>query len=438
MPAAARGRPPHGSSSGVVVFIAGVTGFIGCRLAAALAPLAAQGVRVIGAAREPPPGGVRIDYTRDHTAAVWRPRLVGVDTVVNAVGIFRERGAATFDAVHARAPTALFQAAAGAGVRRVLQVSALGADGEATAAFLASKQRADDALAALPLSAAIAQPSLVYGPGGASSRAFDALASAPLHFVPAHAARVQPIHIDDLVAALVALLTVERWRTGRIPLVGPAPLGFAAYLAALRRAQGLPPTRAVPVPPALLTVAARVGEMRGALLSRDALALLARDNVAPPDTTQALLGRAPRAATDFVAPPLRAAVRARARLDWLLPPARWAVALTWIVTGIVSLAVYPRAASLDLLARVGLHGALAVAALWAGALLDIALGVAALALRRRAVWWLQLGTMAAYTALISVRLPEYWAHPYGPLLKNVPLAMLIVVLLVFEERRWTT
>ena len=65
---------------------------------------------------------------KEHPVEVWLPRLAGVDAVVNAAGLLRESGAQRFDTVHVAAPTALFDACARCGVRRVVQVSALGAD----------------------------------------------------------------------------------------------------------------------------------------------------------------------------------------------------------------------------------------------------------------------------------------------------------------------
>jgi uncharacterized protein YbjT (DUF2867 family) len=425
----------RGAEVSLVVFLAGASGFIGSALADALD---AAGARVIAAAHgRVPPGGVRIDYTRDHAAATWRPRLAGADAVVNAVGIFREHGAATFDAVHARAPCALFAAAAELGVARVVQLSALGAD-TIDAPFLASKRRADQFLAALPVSAAIAQPSLVYGPGGASARLFTALASAPLApLPPTGAARVQPIHLDDLVAALVALLTTDLWRTGRVALVGPQPLMLREVVGALRTGLGLPPAPMPTLPRGLATLAARAGEMTQAPVSPAALALLAVDNTAPVDATAALLGRPPRPPAAFIAPRDRDAVLARARLDWLLPPARWAVALLWIVSGIVSLAAFPVAESLSWLARAGLTGLAGKLALAGAAVVDVALGIATLAAPSRALWWTQIALMLVYTAVLTVALPAFWAHPFGPVLKNVPLLALLAILLAFEERRWT-
>jgi DoxX-like family len=91
--------------------------------------------------------------------------------------------------------------------------------------------------------------------------------------------------------------------------------------------------------------------------------------------------------------------------------------------------VFPVGESLALLARTGIEGPLTRVALYAAAALDIGLGVAMLALRRRRwVYRAQLLLIAGYTATISVFLPEYWAHPYGPILKNLPVLAAIAVL----------
>jgi hypothetical protein len=42
--------------------------------------------------------------------------------------------------------------------------------------------------------------------------------------------------------------------------------------------------------------------------------------------------------------------------------------------------------------------------------------------------------MLGYTALITVFLPEFWLHPYGPLLKNLPMLAALALLLVLEDR----
>ena len=78
-------------------------------------------------------------------------------------------------------------------------------------------------------------------------------------------------------------------------------------------------------------------------------------------------------------------------------------------------------------------GSLAMAALVGAALWDALLGLA-LALRWRPVLigGLMVATMAVFTALISFGLPEFWLHPFGPVSKNIPLAIAILVMMVLE------
>ena len=107
---------------------------------------------------------------------------------------------------------------------------------------------------------------------------------------------------------------------------------------------------------------------------------------------------------------------------------RGSIAIVWIVTGILSAGVYPVHESLALLARVGLSGTPALVALYGAAALDLAIGLAILVVRRRWIWDVQLAVIVGYTALISVFLPEQWLHPYGPILKNLPMLAAIVLL----------
>jgi len=53
---------------------------------------------------------------------------------------------------------------------------------------------------------------------------------------------------------------------------------------------------------------------------------------------------------------------------------------------------------------------------------------------RRRLWWAQIAVMLGYTAIITLRLPEYWLHPYGPVLKNLPLLAALLVLAAFEKK----
>ena len=422
------------------ILLTGSNGFIGRRLRDRLLD---EGHDVLCAARDlrrPDPRCTTV--VADFAAATpppWHEHLRGVDAVVNTAGIFRERGRGEFEAVHARGPIALFEACAAAGVRRVIQISALGADADAPTEFLRSKRRADLHLLALPLDATIVQPSLVFGVEGASTRRLLALASLPLLAVPGDGRqRVQPLHVDDLVTALVALLGAApgAWRGRRVAAVGPQPLSLQDYLVALRAGMRLPAPPIWHVPERLVQVAAAVGtRLPGALFDRAAWEMLQRGNVAPSDDMRVLLGAPPRAARQFVAQEVAPAVRDAAQLAWLLPLLRVTLAFLWIATAVVSLGVYPIADSLALLARAGVPESLRPWALGGAALLDLAFGIACIASlpRRRWLWAAQALLILVYSIVITVRLPEYWLHPFGPLTKNVPLLALLALLWTLDR-----
>ena len=75
------------------------------------------------------PGRVPMDFARDTTAAAWLPGCSGHRRRGQRRGVLRDTRARPIDAVHRDTPIALFDACAQAGVRRVVQISALGIDG---------------------------------------------------------------------------------------------------------------------------------------------------------------------------------------------------------------------------------------------------------------------------------------------------------------------
>jgi uncharacterized membrane protein YphA (DoxX/SURF4 family) len=163
--------------------------------------------------------------------------------------------------------------------------------------------------------------------------------------------------------------------------------------------------------------------------------MLQRGNVADPLPLQTLLRRMPRHPRDFASIATQPLDRREAQLGWLLPLLRYTMAVMWLVSGVVSLGPYPVEASLQLLARTGVTIEwLAYAALYAAAVLDIAFGVAILALRRRRLLWAaQIVVVLAYTAIITVHLPELWLEPFGPVLKNLPVLAGLALLFASEN-----
>ena len=378
-----------------------------------------------------------LDFSEPLAPARMRALLEGIDVAVNAVGIFRERASQTFEAVHTEGPRQLFRACIDAGVSRVVQVSALGADHEAASAFHRTKRAADDALLALPLCGVVALPSLVYGEGGASARLFDTLAILPVLWLPnGGTQRVQPIHVDDACEALVAL--IEGRQVGRVALVGPHAIPLADFIRVLGRRIGGVEPRIAAVPRPLLRAATRLAGARIAWLHAESLAMLERGNCASSDEVTRLLGRTPRAYEDFIDRTAVPARRAAIALGCAEPLLRLSIAFVWVLSGVVSLGLYPVEESLSMLAQCGVPEGLRWPALVASSLLDILLGVLTLRSRHPNLWIAQAILILAYTAILTLFIPALWLHPFGPLSKNLPMLAGIALLYLHDRARWTT
>ncbi|MEK6425754.1 MAG: SDR family oxidoreductase [Burkholderia gladioli] len=413
------------------VLVCGANGTVG---RAICERLAARGHEVVAGVRTPRRAGeIAVDYGRDHDLAAWLPRIARVDAVVNAAGILNERGGQRFDAVHRAAPVALFDACRAAGGRRIVQISALGAEQGATP-FLRSKRDADRHLLAMPGDALVARPALVFDPAGHSTRLFMALASLPLHLLPGGGRqRLRPVHRDDLAELVVRWL--ERGAPGHqiVDVVGGRETSFREMLALYRAALGARPAPAVAVPgPLMGAAAAAIGCLPGAMVDRDTWTMLANGSTASPDATARLLGRRPLGLPAGVAgadlPRLRAAALAAIRRPLL----RGALAFVWLWTAWVSAFVFPREASIARLGAMHLHGLWASAALYGACALDAAFGVLTLVRPGRRLWLAQFALVAGYTAAIALALPAQFAEPFGPLIKNVPI-LAILFLLIHES-----
>jgi hypothetical protein len=167
--------------------------------------------------------------------------------------------------------------------------------------------------------------------------------------------------------------------------------------------------------------------------------MLEAGNVADAEPTTRLLGHPPREIAAFIPRTQGPSLRREAQLTWLLPLLKLSLAFVWVWTAVASLWLYSREASYELLARTGVPAALQPLFLYGAIALDFAFGIATLALRgQRMLWAGQMILIGLYTIIITVRLPEFWSHPYGPLSKNLPMLAMLCMLYVLEEKRWNT
>ncbi len=267
------------------ILLTGASGFIGRNVAAVLMQ---AGHRVIAASRR-----TGFDFLRMTDPADWLPHLGDIDAVINSVGIIGETRRQRFIPLHRDAPIALFHACAQAGIRRVIQISALGADDSAFSAYHLSKRAADEALLDLGLDGIVLRPSLIYGRGGGSAEFFLRLARLPrIPLVGNGKQALQPVHIADVAAAVLHGLNARP--NGRpLDLVGNESVSFAAWLARMRAAQHLPPARPLTIPPPLALAAFRLLRHIHPLLHPDNLHMLLAGYHTEAGPFAAFLGRPP-------------------------------------------------------------------------------------------------------------------------------------------------
>lgn len=190
------------------------------------------------------------------------------------------------------------------------------------------------------------------------------------------------------------------------------------------------------IPVALVNIAAQIGKWSGkGMLDVDTWQMLQRGNIADCGSTNELLGRSPRTVSKFASGRELKDMRVSALLSWSLLLLRIALAAVWLVAGVVSIGIYPVDESYELLERVGITGEFAPVALYGAAAIDIALGLATLFLQNRKLLWIAQATLIGiYTVTISIFLPEFWLHPFGPLIKNLPILAAILLLYQLEKR----
>lgn len=126
------------------VLVLGANGFIGSHVAAALSSAGwsvCAGARRIAepARRAPTFDWVVADFSKLMTAEAWAPLLAGVDAVVNCVGVLQNGAGDSTRAAHVDGPRALIAACEAADVRRLVHISAVGADDDAGTDYARTK-----------------------------------------------------------------------------------------------------------------------------------------------------------------------------------------------------------------------------------------------------------------------------------------------------------
>ena len=224
------------------IFISGGTGFVGRHLCKELLSRGHSLRLLVHSAGVPGANETEFlsgDVTRAENCIEG---AAGCDAVINLVGIIREfpqRGV-TFSRLHVEATRNMIEGAKQNGIKRYLQMSALGSRPGAVSGYHRSKYQAEELVAASGLDYTIFRPSLIFGPE-------DAFVNMLADFIRRFSVvpvigdgkyRLQPIASDDVARCFA--LSLEKPETAGMAynICGPDRLNYLEIVDAVSRALG--------------------------------------------------------------------------------------------------------------------------------------------------------------------------------------------------------
>ena len=274
-----------------LVTVFGGSGFVGGQVVRALAK---AGHRVRVAVRQPnlayrmrmlgDVGQIEVVQANVRNPASVARALDGAESCVNLVGVLWESGRQKFQSIHVMAAQNVAQAAAKAGVRHLVHVSALGAKADAESKYFRTKAEGEAAVRAAFPGATIVRPSLVFGSEDKFFNKFAQIAAlAPVMPLVGGETRVQPVFVGD-VAAVIAKAAASPAAVGvTYELGGPTVYTMREIMELVLTETG----RARPLAPLPWSIASLIGSLgdlvAGVLpppLTSDQVEMLKVDNVA--------------------------------------------------------------------------------------------------------------------------------------------------------------
>lgn len=278
------------------VLVTGATGFVGRKV---LRQLHAAGYSVRVVARNTLSQSVRDVVPAFATelrsgnvlnAASLHGAANGCDAVIHLVGIISEIGEQTFENAHTRATQHVLAEARRAGVRRWIQMSALGTRPDAPSRYHRTKWAAEEAVRASGLDWTIFRPSLIYGREDHFTNLFANIArwSPVLPVMGSGQNLLQLVPVEDVARCFLGALTEPQSIGRTLDVCGPERLSFNEVLTTILRVLGKRrATLHLPMPLARMQAAMLEALFPLVLkqappLNREQLLMLEEDNVGDP------------------------------------------------------------------------------------------------------------------------------------------------------------
>jgi uncharacterized protein YbjT (DUF2867 family) len=282
-----------------MILVTGASGYVGSHIVQRLVemerPVRAMVRSRVFAESEGRLRGLPIEWVQaDVTQPDSLPQaMVGVTAVIHTVAIAIEKGGRTYEEINYQGTVNVVKAAQAAGVKRLINISQMGAEPDLPYRFLASKGKAQAAVAGSNLEWTAFRPSVIWGPEDEFANTFAKLAAiTPLIFpiVGDENARFQPVWVGDVATAVVSALDDPQTIGKVYELGGPEILTLEEIERRTLKAIGAHRAM-IPFPIALLRVV--VGLMETLLpappITRSLLELLAVPNVPQENRLQAFV-----------------------------------------------------------------------------------------------------------------------------------------------------
>ncbi|MFL6828054.1 MAG: SDR family oxidoreductase [Bradyrhizobium sp.] len=423
------------------IAVIGGTGLLG---SAIVADLSSRGHSVISMSRSAGVASseaISIDLNKATSPSYWLPHLDGVEAVVNCAGVLQDSPNDSTSMVHHRGIATLFAACEQLKIRRVIHFSAIGVDRQTPSDFSRTKLLGDKALMECDLDWIILRPSVVIGRAAyGASALMRGLAALPALPVMPNTGELQIVLLEDVLRTVEHFLDPGAPKRKIIEVVGPHRYAFLEVVALIRRWCRWPPAREIHLPEFASSVMYKFGDMISLLGWRPPVRSTAereirRGAVGNLEDTQQL-GLHPKGLPEFFASePASVQERWFARM-YLLKPAIFVIlSLFWISTAFVSLGPgwdY----GVGLMREGGVEGVSASLTVIAGALSDLAIGLA-IAYRPTSRYGLYAAIVISFTYAIigTILVPRLWADPLGPMLKIWPIIVLhFAALAILDDR----
>jgi uncharacterized protein YbjT (DUF2867 family) len=230
-----------------LVTVFGGSGFVGGQVVRALAK---AGYRVRVAVRNPnlgyrmrmlgDVGQIEVVQANVRNAPSVARALDGAEAAVNLVGVMWETGRQKFQTLHVMGARTIAEQAKAAGVKRLVQISAVGADVDSASRYLRTKALGEAAVREAFPGAVVIRPSVVFGADDKFFNKFGQMAALfpALPLIGGGETKFQPVFVGDVAQVVAKAVTQPAAEGLTYELGGPAVYSFKELLEMILRETG--------------------------------------------------------------------------------------------------------------------------------------------------------------------------------------------------------